>query len=341
MLLLTSTSDLVRVTPAQAASIEVHASWVDNASGTITPGRTNTAANSGTSVFTVVGSPGPSTQRNVKFLSVRNDHASASSTIEVDHTDGTNAETLWKGALLAGEAVVMDESGTWILYDAAGVAKANAVPGRFISMTVKTSGTTHTVSNDTNNIRVRCVAGGGGGGNATGNATQTAVAGGGAAGGYVEKWFPVTPNTQYSLTVGTGGGSGVNGVDSTFVVGATTITAKGGQTGSQITQTNTTVIMVPGGQGTLSTNGDINGGGDCGKPGVRSPGTAATAANTFTSGAGGSSPFGGGGVGSGTAGNGANGTGFGAGGAGGLSNSASANNGGAGSDGVVIIEEYT
>jgi len=43
MLLLTSTSDLVQVVTGQAVTTDVHASWVDNASGTITPGRTNTA----------------------------------------------------------------------------------------------------------------------------------------------------------------------------------------------------------------------------------------------------------------------------------------------------------
>ena len=44
MLILSSTSDLLRVTTSAAGDVDVHASWVDNASGTITPGRTNTAA---------------------------------------------------------------------------------------------------------------------------------------------------------------------------------------------------------------------------------------------------------------------------------------------------------
>jgi hypothetical protein len=44
MLLLTSTSDklqIISIITSQAASIDVHASWVDNASNNITPGRTN------------------------------------------------------------------------------------------------------------------------------------------------------------------------------------------------------------------------------------------------------------------------------------------------------------
>ena len=43
MLLLTSTSDIIRVVTGSAVStITVSASYVDNASGTITPGRTIT-----------------------------------------------------------------------------------------------------------------------------------------------------------------------------------------------------------------------------------------------------------------------------------------------------------
>ena len=43
MLLLTSVTDVVQVVTSSTAPLQVHASWVDNATGTITPGRTNTA----------------------------------------------------------------------------------------------------------------------------------------------------------------------------------------------------------------------------------------------------------------------------------------------------------
>jgi hypothetical protein len=43
MLLLTSTSGLVQVITDSASTINVHVSYMDNASGTITPLRTNTA----------------------------------------------------------------------------------------------------------------------------------------------------------------------------------------------------------------------------------------------------------------------------------------------------------
>lgn len=75
MLILSSTSDLVRVVTASAVDIDVHASWADNASGTVTPGRTNTLITTATTT-SVVGSPAASTQRTVQYLSVRNTHAS-------------------------------------------------------------------------------------------------------------------------------------------------------------------------------------------------------------------------------------------------------------------------
>ena len=342
MVLLTSTSDKIQVISGSAGALDVHASWVDNASGTITPGRTNTASIVTATTTDVVASPGASTQRNVKFLCVFNTHATVGNAIEVQHTDGTTIESLWKGTLAAGESVTLDANGDWTYYDAAGAIKINAVPGRFVALSVKTSGTSFTTGLTTNLLHVICIGGGGGGGNSTGNATQTAVASGGGSSGVCEKWFVVSPNTAYTYAVGGSGAAGAAGGNSTFAVGATTITAIGGAAGVAATQTNATVFHLPGGAGgAISTNGDINGAGMPGYPAMRAPGTAAIAANTFYSGGGGSTVYGGGGVGSGTAGNGAAGTGYGSGGAGGLSNTAGANNGGAGAAGAVIIEEYT
>src|SRR4051812_3687241 len=102
MLLLTGTSDLIQVVTSGTAAIDVQASWIDNAAGAITPGRTNTAIASATTT-TVVGSPASSTQRALKSLSLRNKDASASNTITVKHTDGSTAVELIKLTLSAGE----------------------------------------------------------------------------------------------------------------------------------------------------------------------------------------------------------------------------------------------
>src|SRR3954468_11079805 len=103
MLLLTSTSDIIRVvTGLGGASIQVHADWVDNLAGAITPGRTNTAAIATATTTTVVGSPASSAQRNVKGLTIANAHASVTETIVLQHFDGTNSSQIGRWTLLAG-----------------------------------------------------------------------------------------------------------------------------------------------------------------------------------------------------------------------------------------------
>lgn len=129
MLLLTSTSDILRiVTGAAGASINVHASWVDNASGTITPGRTNTAAITTATTTTVVASPAASTQRNVKSLHITNNHATVSTQVTAQHFDGTTSEDLMGVTLLPGENLILDEMGDWTHHDTQGGSYTYAGP---------------------------------------------------------------------------------------------------------------------------------------------------------------------------------------------------------------------
>lgn len=128
MILLTSTSDILRVVTGSAASINVHASWVDNASGTITPGRTNTAAIVTAATTTVVAAPAASTQRNVRGLCITNNHASASSQVTVQHYDGANSEDIMGVTLLAGENLIMDETGDWTHHDTQGAPYSYSGP---------------------------------------------------------------------------------------------------------------------------------------------------------------------------------------------------------------------
>lgn len=126
MLLLTSVSDLVQVITGAAGTIAVHTDWMDNLSGTVTPGRTNTAAITSATTTTVVASPASSTQRNTKGISISNTDASVTNPITVQHTDGTTVEVLWKGSLLAGERVIFDENGDWFYYDVTGAVKPSS-----------------------------------------------------------------------------------------------------------------------------------------------------------------------------------------------------------------------
>jgi len=122
MILLASTSDLLRVITSAAINQDVHASWVDVSGSTVTPGRTNTLITTATTT-TVVGSPAASTYRTVKTLTIRNRHASTSGDVTVVHSDGTNIPELVKVTLLAGDALHYDEHGGWTVRDLFGRIK--------------------------------------------------------------------------------------------------------------------------------------------------------------------------------------------------------------------------
>jgi hypothetical protein len=128
MLLLTSTSDLLSLVTSATASIDCHASWVDNLSGAITPGRTNTATISTATTTTVVGSPAASTQRNVKSVFIRNRHATTPCDITLKHTDGTNNLELIKTTLQPGEELVYSDALGVTQFLASGAVKTGFDP---------------------------------------------------------------------------------------------------------------------------------------------------------------------------------------------------------------------
>jgi hypothetical protein len=113
VLLLTSTTDVLRVITSAAVAVDVHASWADYAAGTIALGSTNTAISTAATT-TVIGSPAASTQRNVKTLFLRNRDASLSVDVTVQVYNGTTAYELIKITLAAGDTLsYSDELGTF------------------------------------------------------------------------------------------------------------------------------------------------------------------------------------------------------------------------------------
>jgi len=143
MLLLTSTSDIIRVVTTAAAAVQVHASYIDNNAGTITPARTNTAQISTATTTTVVASPSASVQRNVKFLNITNASATVTTNVTVQHFDGTTSEDLIGVTLLPGENLVLSSTGDWMHHDAQGAdyaytpgATANVGPNGTLAETI-------------------------------------------------------------------------------------------------------------------------------------------------------------------------------------------------------------
>lgn len=153
MLLLTGTTDLVTVTTSAAGSIAVHASFVDNNAGTITPGRTNTPLISTAATTTVVASPSAGVQRNVKKLNLNNVSGSVANLVTINHTDGTTVIALWDGTLAAGESVEMGEEGEFTYYAADGTIKAASTGGAG-AFTTLTASSTVTLSPANANVAI-------------------------------------------------------------------------------------------------------------------------------------------------------------------------------------------
>lgn len=137
MILLASTSDLVRVKTSAAINADVHASWVDINGTTVTPGRTNTPISTATTT-TVVASPASSTYRTLKTLTVRNRDATTAQDITIIHTDGTNAMEMFKATISAGEVLHYHEAAGFWITNTNGAAKVSQTIGSPVVNTLNT-----------------------------------------------------------------------------------------------------------------------------------------------------------------------------------------------------------
>jgi hypothetical protein len=126
MILLKST-DSLRLVTGSTADVDVAAFFGDLASGAVTPGnQASTIASAATT--TIVSAPSASTYRTVRFLSIRNRHASTSNTVTVQFYDGSTAYEIKKVALAAGQELIYDEANGWQYVNAQGlVQQANAL----------------------------------------------------------------------------------------------------------------------------------------------------------------------------------------------------------------------
>jgi hypothetical protein len=343
MLLLASTTSKLQIVTSAAVALDVLASFVDNASGTITLGATPTVISTATTTD-VVAAPGASTTRNVKHLSAR--ARGGANTVTLKFTDGTTSPELIKVTLAQDEVLVFNDGPGFQILDSSGAVKLAAQPsaGRLIKTTVYTTGSgNHTTDAKCATIGMRLVGGGGGGAGAATAAASASCGAGGGGGAYVEKLVAVQPSTAYAYAVGAGGAGGVNtggtgttGGNSTLTIGGTTYTAGGGF-GGVGQAAAATVATTLGGSGGAASSGDINISGGTGRNGNRQSGTVGWsgdgAEGIYCAGPG---------TGRYTAGGGGGAAGPGAGGGGALVlNASAAAVGGGGAAGLVIIDEYT
>lgn len=267
--------------------------------------------------------------------------STAGTVVRGDVITGQGATPKWtrlaKGT--ANQVLSMDGTATDVLW----ATPSTGGTGRLLGVSVLTSGTSFTTSSSTNSILVELLGGGGGGGGTTGGTGYSGAGGGGGASGYARKLFAVSPSTSYTYAIGAAGTGGANtggtggtGGNSTFAVGAVTVTANGGSGGVGMTGAGTALFVLGGAGGLVSTNGDLN----CvGQPGGKGERVSVT---VFASGEGAPSLFGGGGIGLIAAANGNAGGVYGSGGGGATSSGVNTSRtGGAGAQGVIVVWEFS
>ena len=129
-------TDILRMITAAAGRIEVNASFGDYTSPTtLDLDRPANSIITTATTTTIVGSPASGAKRNVKDVSITNNHATLSNLISVEHHDGTNAAELISFVLLPGENCYMNETGGWTHNDASGAPYPAVGAGQFDGFT--------------------------------------------------------------------------------------------------------------------------------------------------------------------------------------------------------------
>jgi hypothetical protein len=174
MIYLASTSDKLQVVTSSANAVHVHATFTDLSGTTVAPGRTDTSISAATTTD-VVASPGASTTRKIKFLSLFNDHATAAQDIVIRHTDGTTVADLWAGSLAAQTGVTFNEKGGWRV--------ASPFPSADIQTFDFPGGTWTKPAGQRTGLTLMRLWGSGGGGGGGASLATAAIAKGGSGGG--------------------------------------------------------------------------------------------------------------------------------------------------------------
>jgi len=220
---------------------------------------------------------------------------------------------------------------------------ASTAPGRLIGFQPLTGAGTYTPSIGARSAQVVAVGAGAGAGGVDGDGVTPAGSNGGGAGGQTQL-FMALADDSYPFACGVAGvggvgtGNGTNGGSTTFGAPAI-LTAPGGVASPGVDAASGSTSQTVQNNSVTPTGGDINVPGQAGgQAQVLDP-----ISGDFVSGRGGSSPYGTGGAlrGIGDEGNGNVGIGFGAGGGGALSIANLNRTGGAGTNGVIFVWEYS
>lgn len=140
-MLLAATTDKIQLVTSAAVTVDVHASYADLSSGTVTPGRKNTAISTAATTD-IVASPAASTYRTVTELLIRNKHASSSVDVTVLYEgSATDADVeMCKVALAAGQTLEYKEGvGFYVVQSQAKLDKIMYVTADYVNATTSFS----------------------------------------------------------------------------------------------------------------------------------------------------------------------------------------------------------
>lgn len=130
---LDATTETLELDTSTTSSTDYAVSWVDNASGTMTPGSTTGNVTS-VAHTTIVAAPGASTQRAITVVKVCNAGAT-SQTVRLLHDLSGTERMLSRAVLAANECAVWDNAGSLQIRTASGVPRVQSDPAGYSGRT--------------------------------------------------------------------------------------------------------------------------------------------------------------------------------------------------------------
>lgn len=127
MIVLDATTEILELTTSAAVSTDYYVAWADITSTTLVIGESDGNVNTATTT-TIVAAPAASTQRQVKYISIRNRSSTSSQTVTVKFdVSGTERYLTGDITLAAGEVFQYNCDTGWVVKDRAGRDKVQNV----------------------------------------------------------------------------------------------------------------------------------------------------------------------------------------------------------------------
>jgi len=123
MIILDNTTEILEMTTTAAVSTDYYVSYADITTSAFTAGASDGNINTATTT-TILAAPGASTQRQVKYVAIRNRSTTSSQTVTIKHdTSGTERYITADVVLSAGETLTYTQDLGWVVKNKNGIDK--------------------------------------------------------------------------------------------------------------------------------------------------------------------------------------------------------------------------